>query len=62
MVTLQDLAVTPLEKLKEVLEAAGSRYRMHDPTTWPEQANLAAEGRMDELKTLQDSLKGGKVE
>ncbi|HQX44079.1 MAG: 30S ribosomal protein S1 [Saprospiraceae bacterium] len=62
VVTFKDLAVTPLEKLKEVLEAAGSRYRMHDPTTWPEQANLAAEGRMDELKTLQDSLKGGKVE
>jgi len=49
-------------KLREVLEAAGSRYRMHDPTTWPEQANLAAEGKMEELKTLQDSLKGGKAE
>lgn len=33
----------------------------HDPATWPKQAKLAAEGKMDELKTLQDELMGGKV-
>jgi hypothetical protein len=35
---------------------------MHDPTTWPEQAKMAADGNWDELKTLQDNLKGGKAE
>ena len=31
-----------------------------DPTAWPEQAKLAAAGKMDELRTLQEQLKGGK--
>ena len=48
-------------KLKAILEAAGSRYKMHDPTTWPKQAKLAAAGKWDELKTLQDELKGGRA-
>ncbi len=47
-------------KLKGILEAAGSRYRMHDPTTWPQQAKLAAAGKWEQLKTLQDELKGGR--
>jgi len=33
-----------------------------DPGTWGQQAQLAAEGKMDELKALQDDLKGGRVE
>jgi hypothetical protein len=33
---------------------------MHTPTTWPQQAKLAADGKWDELKKLQDELKGGK--
>ncbi|MEL6969132.1 MAG: glycoside hydrolase family 13 [Bacteroidota bacterium] len=47
-------------KLKAILEAAGSRYKMHDPTTWPQQAKLAAAGKWEQLKTLQDELKGGR--
>ena len=33
---------------------------MHDPTTWPQQSQLAADGKWDELKTLQDELDGGR--
>ena len=40
--------------------AAGERFQMHDPTSWPDQAKLAAEGRWDELKELQDILQGGR--
>ena len=58
--TFEDLANAPVEKLNEILSEAGSRYRMHDPTTWPEQAALAASGKWDELAVLQDELKGGK--
>jgi small subunit ribosomal protein S1 len=54
------LSGAELDRLKEILEEAGSRYKMHDPTTWPEQAKLAFEGKWDELKELQDKLKGGK--
>lgn len=57
-----DLAGTDIEKIKEVLDEAGSRYKMHDPTTWPEQAQMAADGKWDELKELQENLKGGKAE
>ncbi len=48
------------DAIREILLAAGSRYKMHDPATWPEQAKLAASGDMDKLKELQDSLQGGK--
>ena len=54
------LAKADAKVLKSVLDKAGSRYKMHDPTTWPKQASLAAAGKWDELKKLQDSLKGGK--
>lgn len=60
--TFAELSETDPEKIREILEAAGPRYRIHDPATWPQQAGLAAEGKMDELKTWQDSLKGGKEE
>ncbi len=58
--TFDDLAKADVEKLKGLLHDAGSRYRMHDPTTWPEQAALAAAGKWEELDVLQDELKGGK--
>ena len=58
--TFAQLADAKVEKLKEILEAAGSRYKMHDPTTWPQQSALAAKGNWDELKVLQDELQGGK--
>jgi len=58
--TFAQLAETDPEKIREVLLAAGSRYKMHDPTTWPQQAALAAEGKWDDLKELQNKLQGGK--
>ena len=57
--TWAELAATDVSKLKEILTEAGSRYKMHDPTTWPKQAGLAAEGKWDELKEYQDHLEGG---
>ncbi len=59
--TFADLANTDVDKLKEILAAAGGRYKSHDPSTWPQQAKLAAEGNWDELKKLQDELDGGRV-
>ena len=57
--TLAQLAATDADKIREWLSADG--MGAHDPTTWPKQAQLAAEGRMDELKTWQDELDGGKI-
>lgn len=58
--TWAELSEAPVERLKEILDAAGPRYQIHDPATWPAQAKLAAEGKWDELKTLQDELVGGR--
>ncbi|MGV9013900.1 MAG: helix-hairpin-helix domain-containing protein [Flavobacteriales bacterium] len=55
-----ELAATSVDKLKGILEAAGSHFASHDPGTWPKQAELAAAGKWDELKTWQDELNGGK--
>lgn len=57
----QDLAEATLERLQEILTAAGERYRIHDPNTWSNQATLAAAGKWDELNQYQDELKGGRV-
>lgn len=56
--TFAELAATSPERISEILLAAG--LRLADPGTWPEQARLAAEGKLDELQALQDSLKGGR--
>ena len=58
--SFDQLAESKPETLKEILVAAGSRYQMHDPSSWPKQAALAAKGDWDKLQKLQDKLKGGK--
>ncbi len=58
--TFAQLAETQSDKIKEILSAAGNNFATHDPTTWPEQAKMAAEGKWDELKKWQDELDGGK--
>ena len=57
-----DLAAAEEARLQTVLDNAGSRYQMHDPETWPEQAQLAADGKWDELNKLQEELQGGREE
>ena len=58
--TWKQLSKTPTPKLRKILSDAGSRYRMHNPSTWAEQALLAAEGKWKELKKWQDELDGGR--
>lgn len=57
---LDQLATASPIDLKDILVNAGTRFQMHDPSTWAAQAKLAAAGKMDELKVLQEELKGGK--
>lgn len=54
------LAEASADAIREILEAAGNRYKVHDPTTWPAQAKMAADGEWDKLKAWQDELDGGK--
>lgn len=57
--SFKDLAKTSVEKLNEILSEAGGSFASHNPETWPEQAQLAADGKFDELKEWQDKLDGG---
>jgi len=59
--TYSNLSRASKTKLQKVLQDAGSRFRMHDPTTWPQQAKLAGAGNWDALEKLKDELKGGRA-
>jgi small subunit ribosomal protein S6 len=58
--TFQQLADATIESVKEILVAKGGTYKTKDPGTWGQQAQLAADGKWDELKELQDRLDGGR--
>lgn len=58
--TFEQLSNTSLIRISHILKNAGPRFQMHDPTTWPEQARLAKEGRWTELQILKDKLIAGK--
>ncbi|WP_339706527.1 30S ribosomal protein S2 [uncultured Kriegella sp.] len=53
------LAKAEPENIKEILTEASSRMAHLDPTSWPKQAEMAANGKWDELKEWQDNVKGG---
>ncbi|SNR28557.1 SSU ribosomal protein S2P [Maribacter sedimenticola] len=57
--TFADLSKGDADKIKEILTEASSRMAHLDPTSWPKQAKMAAEGKWDELKEWQDNTKGG---
>lgn len=56
--TFAQLAEANVNDLHKIL--AEANLRIADPTSWPEQARLAAAGDLEGLKKLQDSLKGGR--
>lgn len=58
--TWRKLSQTSVERLQEILDAAGSRYQLADPGTWPKQAEMAADGRWDDLQEYHDFLQGGR--
>lgn len=60
IVTFAQLASTTVARLKEILAAGGSRFRTWDPTTWPEQAALAAKGDWEAFNKLTKELVAGR--
>lgn len=58
--SFDQLAGASPDAIKKLLDAAGPRYKMHDPGSWPRQSKLAASGKWKELEILQDELDGGK--
>ncbi len=59
IVSFADLAKAKSDKIKEILTEASSRMAHLDPTSWPKQAKMAADGKWDELKEWQDKVKAG---
>ncbi len=59
--TFVKLAAASAEEVKAILDASTNKVQHLDPTTWAQQSQLAADGKMDELKKLQDELNGGKA-
>jgi large subunit ribosomal protein L17 len=58
--TFAKLAATAADKVKEILTSATARVGHLDPTTWAQQSQLAADGKMDELEELKAKLNNGK--
>lgn len=46
--------------LRDILQEAGSRYKMHDPKQWAKQAKMAASNQWSKLNAFQSELKKSK--
>ena len=57
--TFAQLAKADPAAMQDMLKKSGGRFNMAKPDTWPQQADLAANGKWDELQKLQDELHGG---
>jgi predicted flap endonuclease-1-like 5' DNA nuclease len=55
------LGATEVGVLRTMLQDAGARYAVHDPTSWPQQARLLSVGAWEEFKALTDELDGGRT-
>ena len=55
-----ELSKANVERLQGVLDAAGPRYKVQDPASWPRQAGLLAKGKWTDFKALTDKLKDGR--
>jgi predicted flap endonuclease-1-like 5' DNA nuclease len=58
--TWKKLANSNKKQLQEILDKAGARFNLADPSSWARQSHLAATGAWTRLKTLQEQLKAGK--
>ncbi len=57
--SFEKLSKAKPDQIKEILTEASSRMAHLDPTSWPKQAKMAADGKWDELKEWQDKAKAG---
>lgn len=57
--TFVQLAAATVPQMRKILDDGGSRFRIANPSTWAQQAALAADKKWDELKKLQGALSAG---
>lgn len=53
------VAAASADDMRAILDKGGARFRIANPSTWAQQAALAADNKWAELKKLQDALSGG---
>jgi predicted flap endonuclease-1-like 5' DNA nuclease len=58
--TFSQLSNATNAALQAILDEGGEAFRIHDPATWPEQAKLLSEGKIEEFEKLTLALKGGR--
>lgn len=58
--SFKDIVKADVSWLEDILESWWSRFKMHTPTTWPDQARLASKWKWSELEEYQEILNGGK--
>jgi predicted flap endonuclease-1-like 5' DNA nuclease len=59
--TFKQLSEMTTAQIQSILDTAGQNFRMANPETWPDQADLAARNRWTTLKALQQVLIAGNV-
>ncbi len=57
--TWRQLSNTSPDRIREILNAGGERFRILNPNSWPKQAKLLADGDMDGFKKYADYLVAG---
>ena len=58
--SFEDLSKAKVKDLKQILNNAGSRYQMHNPSKWAKQARFAAKDQWTKLNEFQATIKNGK--
>ncbi|MEE9309891.1 MAG: helix-hairpin-helix domain-containing protein [Cocleimonas sp.] len=54
--TFKDLRKSDVDTLRGHLSSEGSRFKMHNPQSWPQQAEMAERGEWEELKIFQEFM------
>lgn len=54
--TFADVARSSVPNLQKVLDAGGPHFRLANPKTWPQQAQMVVDNRWSALKTFQDQM------
>ena len=57
--TFRELSTVSPDQIRQILAGEGGIVAASDPSTWPDQAQLAAAGEWDKLKEWQDELLQG---
>ncbi len=58
--TWKALSESEVEKVQKILDQGGDQFHLHNPSTWPMQAQMATNGEWEKLKKYQDYLLGGR--